>query len=104
MALDLSAVEREVSENTDAVASASALLTTLAQEVRNTAGDPAAVAALADRLDQNNQALSAAVTANTPQAGTTNPNPNPTPENPPVEQPPVEQPPANPGDQPEPPQ
>lgn len=68
MALDLTALEAEVAENTDAVASASSLLSTLAQELRDAAGDPAAVQALADRLDQNNAALAAAVTANTPQA------------------------------------
>lgn len=68
MSLDLSALEAEVSQNTDAVASASSLLTTLAQELRDSAGDPAAVAALADRLDQNNAALAAAVLANTPTA------------------------------------
>lgn len=78
--LDLSALASEVTENTDAVASASALLATLAEEVRATAGDPEAVAALAARLDENNAALSAAVTANTPSAPTPEPEPEPAPE------------------------
>lgn len=68
MALDLSAVEREVSENTDAVDSASTLMGALAQELRDAAGDPAAVQALADRLDANTAKLAAAVVANTPSA------------------------------------
>ena len=79
VALDMSRLESEVSENTDVVSGAAALLATLAQEVRDTAGDPAAVAALADKLDANNQALAAAVAANTPAA------PEPAPEEPPAE-------------------
>lgn len=67
MALDVSAVEAEISENTDAIASAEVLLASLAQAVRDTAGDPAAVAALAASLDANNTRLSAAIVANTPQ-------------------------------------
>ena len=66
MALDTSALEAEISENTDVVASASSLMTTLAEEIRATAGDPAKVAELANRLDQNNQALATAVATNTP--------------------------------------
>ena len=63
---DLSALAAEVSENTDAVNSASALLSSLSQQLRDAAGDPAAVQALADQLDANNAALSDAVAANTP--------------------------------------
>ena len=65
---DLSALAAEVSENTDAVNSASALLSSLSQQLRDAANDPAAVQALADQLDQNNSALSDAVAANTPAA------------------------------------
>lgn len=66
MALDLSAVEAEVSQNSDAVDSATTLLGTLADEIRATAGDPAKVAELASRLDANTARLAAAVVANTP--------------------------------------
>ena len=68
MALDFTAMEAEVAENTDAVAAASSLLTTLADEIRVNAGNPAALQALADSLDANNQNLVAAVVANTPAA------------------------------------
>jgi hypothetical protein len=63
---DLAALAAEVSENTDAVQSASALLTSLSDQLRAAATDPAAVQALADQLDANNAALSDAVAANTP--------------------------------------
>lgn len=63
---DLSAIQAEVQENTDAVASASALLTQLSAELRAAATDPAAIQALADQLDANNAALSQAVVDNTP--------------------------------------
>ena len=66
MALNLERLETEVSENTDAVDSAVALLSTLADEIRNAAGDPAAVEAIADKLDSNSQRLAEAVAANTP--------------------------------------
>ena len=66
---DLSALQQEVAENTDAVASASALLSSLSQQLRDSAGDPAAVQALADQLDANNQALAQAVVDNTPAGG-----------------------------------
>lgn len=65
---DLSALAGEIAENTDAVNSASALLTQLSNELRANATDPAAIQALADQLDANNQALSDAVAANTPAA------------------------------------
>jgi methyl-accepting chemotaxis protein len=66
MALDLSGMQAEISENTDVVQSAASLLGRLAQEIRDAAGDPAALEALATQLDQNNQALAQAVAANTP--------------------------------------
>ena len=75
---DLSALTAEVTENGDAVASAVALLNTLAAELAAAATDPAAVAALADQLSANSDALAAAVVANTPAA------PEPAPEEPPA--------------------
>lgn len=68
MALDLSTLTADVAANTDAVASAVTLLDTLAQELRDAAGDPAAVAALADSISANTAALASAVAANTPAA------------------------------------
>jgi chromosome segregation ATPase len=65
---DLSALEREVQENSDAVASATSLMEGLSEQLRQAAGDPAAIQALADELDANTQALAEAVVANTPQA------------------------------------
>jgi hypothetical protein len=68
MGLDLTALEADVAANSDAVDSASTLLSQLAQEIRDSAGDPAAVAALADQLESATGRLSAAVAANTPAA------------------------------------
>ena len=69
MALDLSALESEVAENTTVVDSASALLASLAQEIRDAAGDPARITAIADALDANTARLADAVETNTPGAG-----------------------------------
>jgi hypothetical protein len=68
MALDLSRIESEVAENTDATQSAVSLLDTLAEEIRNNTNDPAALNALADALSGNSDRLAAAVTRNTPAA------------------------------------
>lgn len=65
---DLSAIESEVSEQTEVVASAITLLNDLAQALRDAAGDPEAIAALAADIDANTAALAAAVAANTPEA------------------------------------
>lgn len=67
---DLTALATEVEENGDAIDSAVSLLGTLAQEIRDNATDPAALAALADELDAQTNALAAAVVANTPAAPT----------------------------------
>jgi predicted phage tail protein len=66
---DLSAVQAEISENGDVVNSAVTLLQNLSQLVREAAGDPAAIQALADQLDAQTQALAQAVAANTPAEG-----------------------------------
>ena len=57
----LEALTAEVNENTSVVESAVTLIGALAQELRNAAGDPEAVQALADQLDANTQALAAAI-------------------------------------------
>jgi len=66
--MDLNALASEVEQNGAAVDSAVALLSGLSQMLRDQAGDPAAVQALADQIDANTQRLAAAVTANTPAA------------------------------------
>jgi len=68
MATDLTrltaAVERDKTVNESAVT----LLTQLSQMIRDNANDPAALNALADQLDAQQQALADAVVANTPAA------------------------------------
>lgn len=68
MALDLSALEAEVTRNESVDESASTLLTTLFNEVEAHKNDPAAIQAIVDRVRASNDALSAAVSANTPAA------------------------------------
>jgi hypothetical protein len=68
MALDLSRVEAAVARDNTVNQSAITLLEQLSQLVRDTAGDPAKVAALADALDAQQQALADAVVAHTPSA------------------------------------
>ena len=77
MANELERLTTEVSETNTAIDSAILLLEKLSQLIRDNAGDPAALAKLADDLDAKGQALAAAVVANTP-----------------AEEPPVEPPPA----------
>jgi hypothetical protein len=66
MALDLSRVEAAVARDKTVNESAITLFSQLSQLVRDTAGDPAKVAALADALDAQQQALADAIVANTP--------------------------------------
>jgi hypothetical protein len=68
MALDLSSLEAAVARDQEVNSSAVLLLDRLAQLVRDTAGDPVKVKALADALDAQQQALADAVVANTPAA------------------------------------
>ena len=67
---DLTDITREVQETQDAEQSAIVLLNSLAEQLRAAATDPAAIAALANQLDSNANALAAAVVANTPAAPT----------------------------------
>jgi len=64
---DLSGLQAEVQQNTDATASITALVEGLAQQLRDAATDPAAIQALADQLDANTSLLAASVAANTPE-------------------------------------
>ena len=63
-------MEAEVSENTDVVASAVVLLNSISAELAAAKNDPIKIQALADKLDQNSNALAAAIAANTPAAPT----------------------------------
>lgn len=68
MPLDLSALEAEVTRDETVDSSASTLLKQLFDEVEAHKNDPAAIQALVDRVRASNDALSAAVAANTPAA------------------------------------
>jgi hypothetical protein len=67
MSADFDRLEREVEEQTTVIASVVELLGKLAQEVRDLGGPKAG--ALADKIDANTNALSAAVTAGTAAEG-----------------------------------
>lgn len=60
----------KVEAQTTVIDSAATLLATLAQEIRDNAGDEEALNALADRVDANTAELAEAVQANTPAAPT----------------------------------
>jgi len=68
MALDLSALEAEVARDQTVNASAITLLSSLAAQLEALKNDPAAIQALADSLKASQDALAAAVVANTPAA------------------------------------
>lgn len=64
--MDLSKITAAVERDRTVNESAVTLLGKLSEALRQAAGDPAAVQALADQLDANQQALADAVVANTP--------------------------------------
>jgi hypothetical protein len=66
MPLDLSALEAEVTRNESVDGSASLLLKRLFDEVEANKNNPAAIQAIVDRVRASNDALTAAVSANTP--------------------------------------
>jgi hypothetical protein len=66
MPLDLTALEAEVTRNETVDGSASALLKALFDEVESAKNNPAAIQAIVDRVRTANDALAAAVVANTP--------------------------------------
>jgi len=68
MATDLTALTEQVTNNTDVVQSAIALISGLAAELQAAGTDPIALQSLVDELNTNNVALASAVTANTPAA------------------------------------
>jgi uncharacterized coiled-coil protein SlyX len=68
MSAELDRLSAEVSENATVTGSAIALLNNLSAQIRALANDPVALAALADSLDANSNALAEAVTLNTPAA------------------------------------
>lgn len=68
MALDLSALEAELTRNDSVDDSAKALMTALFAEVEANKTDPAAIQAIVDKFRAANDSLAAAVEANTPGA------------------------------------
>jgi hypothetical protein len=66
--LDLSALEAEVTRDDEVNSSAATLLKTLFDEVEASKNDPVAIQAIVDRVRSQNDALAAAVAANTPGA------------------------------------
>lgn len=62
----LDRLKAEVTQNNDAVKSAIASITGMAQTIRDLKDDPVALAELADALDAQSNDLVAAVVANTP--------------------------------------
>lgn len=73
MSAELDRLTSEVGEMKTAQQSAIALLRKLAQLIRDSAGDPAALKALADDLDSQGTELAAAVVENTPAEGEVDP-------------------------------
>lgn len=66
MAADLTRLTAAVERDSTVNQSAITLLNSLSQLIRDNATDPAALTALADQLDAQQQALADAVVANTP--------------------------------------
>jgi septal ring factor EnvC (AmiA/AmiB activator) len=73
MALDFTALKNAVADEETVIQSVVALLTSLAQEIRDHAADQAAIADLATRITAQKDALAQAVAANTPASGETPP-------------------------------
>ena len=68
MSLVLDNLKAQVARNTSLEQSAIALIQGLAQQIRDAAGDPAALAELATNLETSATSLSDAIVANTPAA------------------------------------
>jgi len=71
MATDLTGLTASVSRNTTVIGSALALIQGISAQLAAAGTDPAALAALKSSLDNQDDALAAAVAANTPAAPTT---------------------------------
>lgn len=67
MALDLSALEAELTRDDSVTDSAVTLITALMAEVEANKGNPAAIQAIVDRVRTSTDKLAAAVLAGTPQ-------------------------------------
>jgi peptidoglycan hydrolase CwlO-like protein len=65
MTMQMEDLSREVGESTTVMESASTLISNLADEIRALKDDPAALAALAQRLDASSNELAEAVAMNT---------------------------------------
>ncbi len=65
MALNLDRLSADISAQSEVIASVSSLIEQLAGEIRSCSDDPAALEALASKLEANTQSLSEAVAANT---------------------------------------
>lgn len=83
MTAEFDALTAEVARNTTEDQSVIALVNGLADQIAALKDDPAALQALADQLRASNDAVAAAIAANTPSAP------------PPADQPPADQPPAD---------
>jgi ABC-type transporter Mla subunit MlaD len=68
MSAEIDRIKTSVTQLTSVTQGAVTLLGQLAQRVRDLQADPAALAALADEIDQRKQELAQAVTTNTPAA------------------------------------
>jgi hypothetical protein len=66
MASDLTAITAQVAANTTVIGSAMTLLGQLSDLISSLKNDPVALQALADQLKTQDDALAAAITANTP--------------------------------------
>lgn len=78
MSAELDRLTQEVQQNSDSVDSIITLVNGLADQIRNSVNDPAALNKLADDLDAQQGRLAAAVAANTPAApAPTEPQPTP---------------------------
>lgn len=66
MADDLARLTVDVTTQTGVIAAANQLLNNLAQQIRDNQNDPAALAALADQVEQNTSELSNSIIQNTP--------------------------------------
>lgn len=88
---DLSEIQAAVERDTSVTSSAVTLLNNLSQQIRDLSTDPAALAALADSIDAQTDALAAAVEQNTPASAET---PQPTGDTPEPSAPPADVPPS----------
>jgi predicted Zn-dependent peptidase len=66
MSQELDDLKREVQESRSVTEGAAALISGLADQIRDAKDDPAALEELAQQLDAQTQQLASAVTANTP--------------------------------------